>query len=563
MKALLKPALLMALTLLLAAAPLPRAQAQQSEFKPAVVISVASIESIMEDVTYLADVAGARENATMAKGMVGLMTAGVDPKRPSGAYLTFNGPEEPVAVVFIPVTDLKGLLKIHEGSLGAPEDEGDGLLRIDGPNGMPIYLKEVGGWAFASQDKGMLASTPADPAVLLGGLEKEYTVAARVSVTNIPAELRAMAVEQMKSKIDEQLEDSADGENRELVESVAKNNVKQMKQFIEDSDVIEVGWAIDSMAKSTYIDFSMTAQPGTKLAERMAASKVTKSNYSGFILPNAAAALLFAGKATDEDIAQWSMVLDSMDKQASKSIDEDSDLKSDEDRAAAKEIVSSLIGVLRKTAEGGKLEGGATVLLSEDGGLTVAAGGRIADPAELERVLRKTVELAKKEPDFPGFKFDADSYKGVSFHTMSVPLDDADDDVRGVVGENLDIAIGTGDNSVYLAFGKNNIATLKKIIDQSAVGVGVDQPPFQFFVALAPILKFAAKVGDDPITGMIAAGADKIAGNDRISITSKPIENGASSRIQIDEGVLKLLGEVGKTFGGMGGGPGGPIPGAF
>jgi hypothetical protein len=561
-KALLKPALLSALTLLLAAAPLPCAQAQQSEFKPAVVVSVAGIGDIMDDFTYLAEAAGAKENATMAKGMIGLMTAGVDPKRPAGAYLTFKGPEEPIAVVFIPVTDLKGLLKIHEGSIGEPEDAGDGLLRIDGPNGMPIYLKEVGPWAFASQDKAMLASTPADPSALLGGLDKKYALAARVNPQNIPTELRAMAVERMKQQFERQLENASDGENRELVEAVSKNNIKQMTQLIEESDVIEIGWAVDSMAKNTYIDFSMTAVPGTKLAERIAAASVTKSNFSGFLLPDAAAALLFAGKATQDDIAQWLTVLDSMEKQALRSIDDDSDLESDEDRATAKEIVSSLIGVLRKTAEEGKLEGGATVLLG-DGDLTVAAGGRLADTEELERVLRKTVALAEKEPDFPGVKFNAAKHAGVSFHTLSLPLDEGDENFKKVVGEKLDVAIGIGDDVVYLALGKEPIATLKKIIDQSAQGAGDKQPPFQFFFALAPILKFAAEVGDDPVTGMFASGVDKIAGNDRVSVVSTPITNGTRSRIQIDEGVIKLLGEVGKTFGGMAPPGAAPIPGAF
>lgn len=565
MKAFLTPVLLPVFTLLLAVAPLSRLEAQQSEFKPAVVVSVASIDKIMDDMTYLADVGGARENATMFKGMVGLMTAGVDPKRPSGAYFTFKGAEEPVAVAFIPVTDLKGLLKIHEGTIGEPEDVGDGLLRIDGPNGMPVYLKDTGTWAFASQDKNLLAATPADPAKLLGGLDKKYTLAARVMVRNIPAELREMAIRQMQQGIERQLEEAAesDDENRELMEALSRNNLESVKRLVEESDEIEIGWAVDSMAKNTYIDFSMTAVPGTKLAAQMATVKSTKSDYAGFLLENAAASLLISHEPSQEDIARWTSVLDSMNKRAIEAIENDSDLESDKEKAAAKEIVSSLIGVLRKTAEGGKLDGGAAVLLGEAGGTTVAFGGRLSDTAELDRALRKAAKLAEREEDFPGIKFDAGKQGDVALHTMSIPLDDAEEQARAMFGDELDVTFGVGGGSFYLVLGKDATATLKKIIEKSAAAAGTEQPPMQLHVAVAPIIDFIAEMDDNPVTAMVAASADKVRGNDSVSIVSTPIKNGSRTRVQIDEGVLKLLGEVGQTLGMGAGAPGAPIPGAF
>jgi hypothetical protein len=178
----------------------------------------------------------------------------------------------------------------------------------------------------------------------------------------------------------------------------------------------------------------------------------------------------------------------------------------------------------------------------------------------LDGVFRRAVELAKDEPDFPGVKFDADKHGDVTFHTIKAPIPEGEQ-AREFFGEHVEVTIGIGRASAYVAVGNDGIATLKKVIDSSAAGAGQDLPPSQLYVALAPIMKFAASVDrENPVTAMLAASVDKIRGNDRVSITSSLIERGVRSRIQVDEGVLKLLGETFKTFSGAGAGP---PPGAF
>jgi hypothetical protein len=463
--------------------------------------------------------------------------------------------------VFLPVTDLKRLLKIHEGNIGKAEDAGDGILRIDAPNGTPVFVKESGGWAFAAQDKNLLASTPADPTALLGGLDKQYTVAAKVLVRNIPAEMRAMVIGEMNKGFEAQLSElEADSpEDRALIEGIGRRQMATIRQFIEETDEITVGWAIDSMAKSTFIDISMTATAGTNLARQFADAGAVKSAFSGFLMTDAAAALHFAGNMSQDDVDQLTGMIEAMTKKAMQAIDEDADLDDDAQRTAAKEILSSLFGVMRKTVESGKLDGGATLLLGEKK-LTFVAGGHVANAGDLDGVFRRAVELAKDEPDFPGVKFDADKHGDVTFHTIKAPIPEGEQ-AREFFGEHVEVTIGIGRASAYVAVGNDGIATLKKVIDSSAAGAGQDLPPSQLYVALAPIMKFAASVDrENPVTAMLAASVDKIRGNDRVSITSSLIERGVRSRIQVDEGVLKLLGETFKTFSGAGAGA---PPGAF
>ena len=137
---------------------------------------------------------------------------------------------------------------------------------------------------------------------------------------------------------------------------------------------------------------------------------------------------------------------------------------------------------------------------------------------------------------------------------MSIPIEDAEE-AQQAFGERLDVSIGFGKDSFYLAFGKDNAAVLKKVIDGSAAGSAEALPPSQMFVALAPVLKFAASVSDDEVTAVLARSVERISGNDRISITSAYVDRGVRSRIKLDEGVLQLIGESVMAFGAGAGAP--------
>jgi len=60
-------------------------------------------------------------------------------------------------------------------------------------------------------------------------------------------------------------------------------------------------------------------------------------------------------------------------------------------------------------------------------------------------------------------------------------------------------------------------------------------------VALAPIVNFAAEQDEDnPALGIAADSLE--GGKDKIHFTSQVVPNGAKMRIELEEGVLKLLG---------------------
>ena len=536
--------------------PLREVQAQGNmALSPAVVVSLTNIEEHLADVNYLFTAAGQADAAPLVKFFVVPYLEGIDKTKPIGGVVTFQE-GQPKFVAFIPVTDLNAVMEKVEAQAGPAEDAGNGVKKLTSPDGQELFVKEKNGWALAGNDMALFDHTPDDPITLLSGLNKTYNVAVRLNVQNVPKDMKDMLIGQYTQMMDAFSEGGldADPDSAEAVEKVAENAIQSLKDLSEEADKITVGWGVDEMAKSTFIDFTMTALDGTKLAKRMAMMQDSKTNFSGFVLDDAAATFNFANKLHPDDIATYKIALKTTRDRVMPELDKDEDLD-EQQRAAAKELVGTVMDVLSQTVETGKLDGGGALLL-EPGSINFVAGGYIADGTSMDKSFRDLINLAKDGDDFPftEVQFDAEKHGEISFHKLRAPVDD--DEARPVLGDEVEIAVGFGMKSFYVAFGKDPIATLKQVIDTSAASPDKQVRPVQVTVSLMPILKFAASVSEEPIVGMMIEALENAPGNDKIRISSQAIQLGGTTRVELDEGVLQLIGAGVKATmqGGAGGG---------
>lgn len=546
MSHLLKHALFAALGLILALAPLAPAQAQ--EIKPVAVLSIASWEKLKADTLYLSDLLGQKETAEPSINFGQIFLNGVDLKRPAGAYVTLSAAGQPQIVAFVPVTKLSTLLKTFEGNIGKPSDAGDGIKQFDPPIGESVYVKEVKGWAFVSNDRDTFDSLPADPVALLGKLPSMYDIAIKANVHDIPQELRQTAVDAIQSGLDRGLEQSGDNEaDRELQEKLGRISARQFTQMIEELNEVTIGWGVDKTLKATYIDFTVTAVDGTAMARQMALLKDASSGFAGFLLPNSSINLNGNTQMSKDDIEQNIALLDVVREKAVKEVDNDAGLDANQ-RTSAKEILAQVFAVLTDTVKGGKIDYGAALVLDEKK-LNFAGGILVADGKKLEAAFAKLVELAKNEPDFPEVKLNAGKHGNVNLHTIAVDLPaDADEAAREVVGgDKMLITLGTAPKALYVAFGKDGESVMKTAIDASVKKASQAVPPSQVNFFLKPIMAFVAamdKAENAKLQSAAAAFADAEAGSDEVNIVTKPIPGGALGRLQVSEGVLKLIGEA-------------------
>lgn len=531
-------------------APLSSARA---ELKPLLVVSVAGIDEVLADVKYVTKASGVEDAGNTAEFFGKAYTNGVDRKRPIGVIVAPKDAGEFVVVSFIPVSDMKAILDTLKEPVGEPKDAGDGVLELAvGPQS--LFIKETNGWAFVAREKDHLADLPADPTALLGNLPKEYTIATKVYLQNLPAELKKMAAEQMRIGLTQALENSPQegGVDREFQEKMGRIYVENIIRVLDETEEVAIGLQIDAAGQRTFIDVSQKAVAGTRMARQLDALANAKSAYSAFLMPQAAVSFNASGTVAKEDLDQMRAMMDGVKANALKDLDNNPDLDATR-RAAAKELLSGFIDVVMKTLEEGTIDGGATLLL-EPKSLNFVAGGLVADGAKMEALLKKLTDLAKDEPEAPEIKLNAGQHGGITLHKITGPIPEGEKDAREILGDKLNFVVGTGPKSVYVAFGKDAEGLLKKVIDQVTQKGPAAVPPSQFNVALLPILKFAASVDDNPIVPELVSVLEKN-GKDKITVVTEPRPRGSNTRILVEEGVLELIGAAVKK---TGLGPGGP-----
>lgn len=522
--------------------------ARAQQVKPVAVVSVASIEDTLADIGYITKAAGNEDVGKTAMLFGNAFTGGFDKKKPIGVYVVPSGGEFH-AVTFVPVSNLQQILETFKDQIGEPKDQGDGIFEAG--KAQSVFYKEQAGWVFLALQKEHLTGTlPADPSTLLGTLPKDYNVAVRVFGNNIPPEIKQFGIDQIKVGFERSLENNAGNqtpEQREAIEKIGKNSVAQMTRIIEEMEEMTLGISIDSVAKKTFLDVSAVAKDGTTLARQFAMNTGLKSNFGGFLLPEASVTMNFVGKLGPEDILQQVNLLNTMKAQVMKQIDNDANVEAAK-REPVKMVVGQFMDVLAKTVESGKMDGGAALVL-EPKNISFVAGLYVADGATFEAAFRKLVDIAKDEPEFPKVQFDVATHGGVKFHTLSVPIPEGEAEMREFFGPNMDIVLGTSPGSAYLAFGKNAQPLIKKVMDASATTADKEALPMQLHVGLLPIMKFMQSVDDNPIYPALTSTLE-MTGNDKITLSSTANGRGTTGRFEIGEGVIKVIGEAVKSLGG-------------
>jgi hypothetical protein len=496
--------------------------------KPVAVLSIASVEHLMSDFAYLTNLVGRSDVGGFVQ-MAGMsFVQDLDRTKPLGVLITIED-DEPKGVGFLAVPDLKKALQVVREKFNADVDDlGDGIQKLN--LGQGAYLKQQGEWVYFSDHPRHLKNLPLDPVAMLGGLDRQYSVALRLYVHNIPQNLRDLGLFQLHAKIDSDVRSAKlndpeiDGPFLELLQDGLKSTANAL---VNESDQITLGWALDSQQGQTLLDFQATAVPGSALANQLSLLSNHRSILSGFLVGDAAATLQGGACVSPQSAEYLQAVLDYLRKKSLRGIDRDPNAPQ-----AMKDIVTGVLDVIDRTVKEGKTEVGASVVLAPHS-------------------FQKLFELARQQPDVPDVKFYAEKHRDVDFHTLTVPISERDAETRKVLGDELDAVIGTGPQCLYFALGKASDKLLKQAIDRSVEAGEQTAPPMHLHVAVKPLTAFLSSL--DPSaekSQRMAEIMEAARGGDGISLTVSSLENGIGCRLQVDAGVLEMLGKSAQPGGG-------------
>jgi hypothetical protein len=363
-------------------------------------------------------------------------------------------------------------------------------------------------------------------------------------VQNIPAELRKTAIDEIKLGIERFLDSDAARQqkiDRDQARQLSKVYTAQLEKLINEADELMIGLGINEQSKNVVLDVSGSAKEGTSLARAMALQADAKTNFVGFVQPDAAVTMTLASKSSPEDIAQAAAALQLYRTQIAKTIDDSPDVPANK-RDAIKALLGPLFDVIGKTIATGRMDGGATVVLQPKS-FAFAGGGAIADGPTVEKILTQVGDLIKDIPNAPKLQLNTGTVGDMKLHRLTTQIPAHAAEMREVFGENFEMIVGISPNSVIVAGGKNAEALLKGVLQKSSQERETSVSPLDLTISLLPILKFSKSIDSgNPIVSRMVSSLEQ-GGNDQVSIRNKGTASSSVTRVEIQEGVIRAGGE--------------------
>jgi len=546
-------AALVALWGLLAVGSLP-AQEAQDEMQSMFVVAHKGFDELISDLEFIGEVA---DNQDLAGGLEGLLTIftggqgleGLDKSKPWGLAVSSDGIEFQI-LAFMPISDLEkftGML----GAVGASaQEEGEGVWKLD-VVGQSLYLKQAGDWTYASISPDFLANLPEDPAKLLKGIELAHDMVLQVNPQNIPEVFRQIAAAPIKQQILQALENAPETESENQIISlgpeVIERQIDAMTIAMNDVSVFNLGASIDRSGRQMLIDVDVQAVPDTDLAKALSASGAAPTRFAGFYLPEAALATNMNLSLTQADTQQWVDLVADIRSQLMEQLDGLGALPEGEAKDTVKDVVNQLLGVFESTFSSNSIDAG--LALVGEGPYTLIAGASTPKAEELQKFCERLAELLENQLGFYGFQIDAAKHNDIRFHTVSIPLPGGDiaDQLIELFGFDLELTFGVGADRIFVAMGADGVEHLKKAIDGSE-NPGTDLPPLRLHAKLEPLMKILAKSPNlDPAIASAVSGIE--AGKDQVTVVSTRTEKGMQTKVQGQEGLVKVMGTLMMTMG--------------
>jgi hypothetical protein len=523
------------------------------ELKTVAVVAVANYDKLLSDIGVLGSLIGRPEAGQMMEGGFAFFTQGkgpdaLDKTQPWGIIVRTDGATF-LPLGCLPVANADDVLDVAAGFGVQVKQSDNGVKELVLPNQQSVFLKHQADWIFVSVSPDALTRLPEKPQAMLAELVTEYDLAARISMKDVPEMYRQFAVQALQAGMQQRIEQRGDesDEQYELRQKLAEAQMAQMMRTLNETDSITIGWAVDAAQQRTYVDYTQTFLPGSKMAQQIAAYGQPRTNFAGFNQPSAAATMSFATKADPELIRQDIEYFESTMQSLRAGVNSGIDASDAKDPEAVKAAFSDWFDALEATIRAGQLDGGAALHVSSDS-LTLVAGALVTDTAKVESGLKKLeAAAAARYPDFAGIRWNAASHAGVSFHTLSVPVPEEQEAPRKLLGSEVSIAVGIGADAVYLAIGQDNLSMIKQAIDASAAEPDKAVSPFELSLSLGPILEMASdRAPDGDQKAIVQAVAEMLRNQpqdrDHIRAVGQVVPIGLRYRIEAEEGVLRAIG---------------------
>jgi hypothetical protein len=431
--------------------------------KPTIALRVASIENLLSDAKYVAELVGKSDEVDNFEGILkslggGEGLKGIDPKKPIGVYANIiKGLDDAEAVVLVPVADEEAFLTFVSAVLPhKPEKGDDGLytVKVDRvPAVNAVYARFANGYCCISNRKESLAKDKllAPATVLPAG--KVGVISVAVQIDQIPDKMKRMALGKIEDTLVQAGKKGKPGESDEEAQlrvALAEQLAAQIASLLREGGPVELRLDVDRNAGELAVSLSAAAaKPGSELATNISELGKNKS---------VAAALAGRDSAAS---AQLHVTLPAKLKSAVDALVEQVEKKAVEGARddLEKELRETILKALKPTLQSGVVDSGFDLRGPGAGKLyTLVFGSRVKEGAGLDKALRKIVDKVPDEVK-SFIKLDADKADSVAIHKITPPGVDAK--TQAVFGDNP-VYLAIRNDAILVALGEKGLEAIKE-----------------------------------------------------------------------------------------------------
>lgn len=418
------------------------AQAQEKKAQPTMVLRIQSVNKLQENLFFLAESVGKKEEARQVEGLLKLMTGpkgleGIDPEKPFGfyGYLGANVVDSDL-VVLVPIADEKTFLAMLV-KLNLPVKKGEqDVYSMNIPNlPFPLMFKFKHGYLCATMrddraidDKRLIA-----PRDILQA-EKTGVLSLALNIAGIPEELIKNIIPQVELAITQARQEKKPGESpfsAQLRKDATEYFMQLALQILNQGEEFLVKLDVDRKAGDIELSASLEGKKGSELAKTI--SQVGALKGYGPSLRSKDSALHTHVNFTLPEFMRKELVRSFLEE-AEKGLANEKD-------ETKKKAGGELLKGIKPALERGVIDLGMDIRNYEGGKFGVVIGAQVEKVSALEDWLKM---FHKELPDSERKKIELGVAKegNVNIHKVHVPI--APGEVKYL-----------GNGPAYLAFGEN------------------------------------------------------------------------------------------------------------
>ncbi|MAG92899.1 MAG: hypothetical protein CMJ48_04030 [Planctomycetaceae bacterium] len=521
---------------------------KQKTEAPLVIVNVAGVERILQDVDYTFASVDRDDVTTILNNLIENVAnnlEGIDRKKPLGLmiYLSDAFPPTPVVVAYVPVSEMsdleKTLAKIN-GTL-APVDGQESLYKLSGVGRGESYALHQGGYLFITENEEELDRKFADPEKVAATLTGRYDVAASLNLKSVPEAAKTAFLFYLRASAEAELQqrDDEPAAQYEMRKSSGQRTLELLEQLLTQGEQITIGADFSTTNKQIRIELAVDAKSESKFAEYLTDIGGKRSYF----------ARMLDGKAPLTVSSSWN--LDKAGREILASVlkvgegDVGAQLASDGD---AETPAAGVFESLKATAKNGHVDLFIQMLGEPPQKFVLVGGVRVEKDAQMAASMAKILERVrdKEGGGIAELELNVDSHNDVAIHRVRGSGTSRSDE--RLYGKERALYVGAGNKAIWFAVGGDEAlpalkAAMDKVLEPRRPGENKDpDTPLQVIMNMGTWIAMSA--GDEGGGGRFReVASDAFAkGGQTLRVEVKPTESGARMRVTFEEGFIRLIG---------------------